>query len=339
METLSILCTLLASFPFLFFVVRYLRKRRSDLPQHPLALLFGSFNSAAASRFTSSFSFFARHHNSSPLLRLPVCMLARCNYFLPLRDIVSFSRTCRDWHEVTRVHFESRTSLDLSMAGSHVVAMCQSFLPLCPALQSLDLRINSIGPTSCYPLASWLVHSRHLQHFNISYNSIGDVGTSALSATFPIWSSLTTIALSGSGIGEAGMRALAQSLPHCPLLNRLDLSDNRISDDGAIHLVSLLAHSPALRILDVSDNNIGEKGAAVIVTALCASCPLQHLDLCRNHVGDQGALLFASALPQCLHLRLVEMGYNGIGQVGRQALKTTRFICPSLSLLVDDSES
>lgn len=220
-----------------------------------------------------------------------------------------------------------------------------------PALRTLDLTKNDIGPAGVEALARGLLGSR-IQRLILSSNPLGDDGAVAFFNVFDQTSAkrsvmrgfaepsgLEELVLHNCEIGASGANAIARALEpggRLGSLKRLLMANNGFGNDGAVALGASLARggSPKLATLSLSANGIGDVGAAELARALerrgggAFGAVLEELGLSDNAIGDVGAEALAvglSARPQALGRLYLSRNRVGVAGVTALlgALKTT----------------
>lgn len=241
--------------------------------------------------------------------------------------------------------------LSVNLLGAEGTRPLVNALAVCslPALESIELEMNEMGPQGACSLAGILqdpCRFRNLGSLHLRRNSIGPKGVRALTCALESRAFLGkfhTLDLSSNNIGDEGITALAACRKLLQGLGFLRLNDNDISDKGLMVLSSVLQDgaSPRLRVLHLCYNLIGPKGVSALAQSLQWLPLLETLNITGNVIGLQGCEAVALAFQHCHKLQWLYMDGDEIGAQGARVLsKGLRLpACPKLSFLHVNSEA
>jgi Ran GTPase-activating protein (RanGAP) involved in mRNA processing and transport len=199
-----------------------------------------------------------------------------------------------------------------------------------PALRSLVLKGNEIGPDGCVELMNTLGSGQNLelQVLDLSKNPLATKGGLAISEFLQRNTVLHELDLEDTKleidalialaavlhVTNTTLRALQVSRPSLFTLQeehvnhfgsmlqmntglkRVHLGMHQIYDSGIAVLVHYLVWNRTLRVLDLSKNQIGWRGAHSLATLLQEDCIIEDLDLSHNRLGEKDETTGAEAL-------------------------------------------
>lgn len=205
---------------------------------------------------------------------------------------------------------KSVTSVDLSGNRMDAVVctdVAWKYISRFPALTSMDLKANNIGPDGWSALYQTLSStcSATLEELDVTENGIFDEGLFQVAKLLVEAKRLRSLALVTNSLTPRGIPTLCDGLHHAHALTSLLLDYNNLGDAGANMIAGAVIQLPNLTRLGLSDNSIGDAGAAVIANTLIASrkvgskviaSRIEWLNLSCNSIGDAGFIAIGDAL-------------------------------------------
>jgi len=208
--------------------------------------------------------------------------------------------------------------LDLSLnriqeKGALILA---EFLSKDPPIIYLDLRSNSLNPTSCSYICRGLKKNNHLSFLDfsaidgINRNRIGLEGCKNISNLMILNQVLTHLNISLCGISSDGCLILHSILNKDSCLISLNISGNNFGSQGVANLLCDSGQMAILENLDLSNNDIMDSSSTLICKRFSESFPLQVINLSGNHLGLSFIKHFYQILQQDNQIRVVDISRN-----------------------------
>jgi hypothetical protein len=166
-----------------------------------------------------------------------------------------------------------------------------------PSLQSLVLKVFTLGSAELAELAPALYHNRSIKELDMSYNRLDGMDSAEILRNI-LRSNETMIILdlSGNKYGQTAgaVDCITDGLGSTSMLLKIDLTSCALRDDGVSVLAQTLgSRNTTLQKLALGCNPITSTGADVLLET---SFHITDLDLWSNPIGNEGASLLARSL-------------------------------------------
>ena len=179
-------------------------------------------------------------------------------------------------------------------------------------LTELALASNGLTAASAGELAHALRELPALLSLDLSYNALGPDGCALVAEALAERRVLEALSLASTGLDDLGITRLAAALCDVPL-GELDLDGNGASDSAVGALLGMAAGGMPLSSLRLSANAVGAQGARAIAAHLTSrpGGPLRSLSLSNNPLTANGC----EALRACLgsNQAITELALTGTG--------------------------
>ena len=177
-----------------------------------------------------------------------------------------------------------------------------SRLPHCSALQTLDVKSNSLR-TYMAPFAAAVRRNATLRVLSVSDNDLDAPALALLADALRYNTTLETLDVSHNPCGGAnlvGVLRLREALGVHPKLRRVFLADTQLTAEGAVALAECLPDAKHLLHLDVAHNPIGRVGLLALNTGLATNAMLRCLDVSVDVHDEEQVAIAQKMYAACL---------------------------------------
>lgn len=178
------------------------------------------------------------------------------------------------------------------------------------AVESLDLRDNSLGDGGVTALASALERVKGLRSL-----SLDGTCPPPPPVVCPSRAAVTLPPGAENGVTGSALPAVARCTAASPGLRSLSLAHNALGARCGSALVAVVRSARAVTVLQLGHCALGPACGVALADALSrSSTPLQRLDLQWNNLGPRGTRALAGALEEgaAPSLRALDLSFNGI---------------------------